>query len=162
VPANVKNKLGALVKDLVAVQVRVAVLDKQKAGTASSPLLTRDRGPSTDVNVIALPKGSTYLMAGVNDLGGPSSSANFTAMTHLNPSFSVGGGVLYSRLGVRAVYHPGLTRALGFEGRLYDLRRPTTDAYANFELGKGLTLFGGERDLFRNGRRTTAGLQFQF
>jgi len=45
---------------------------------------------------------------------------------------------------------------------VYDLRRPTTDAYANFKLGNGLTIFGGERDLLRDGRRTTFGLQYQF
>ncbi len=160
--SNVKNKLGALVKDLVAIQVRVSALDKQKAGTSGSPLLTRDQGPSTDINVIALPKGSTYLMAGVNDIGGPSGSVNFAAMQRFNPSLSVGGGVLYSRLGLRAVYHPGLTRALGLEARVYDPRRATADAYANFEIIKGLTLFGGERDIFRSGRRTTAGVQVQF
>jgi ABC-type transporter Mla subunit MlaD len=159
---NVKNKLGVLVKDLVALQIRVGVLDKQKAGTTGSPLLTRDQGPTTDVNVIALPKGSTYLMAGVNDIGGPSGSVNFAAMTRVNNSLSVGGGVLYSRLGARAVFHPGLTRAFGLEGRIYDPRRPTADAYANFEIIKGLTLFGGERDVFRSGRRTTAGIQLQF
>jgi hypothetical protein len=48
------------------------------------------------------------------------------------------------------------------EARVYDLRRPTTDAYANFKLGNGLTIFGGERDLLRDGRRTTFGLQYQF
>jgi ABC-type transporter Mla subunit MlaD len=163
VQGNVKNKLGSLVKNLVALQVRVAALDAQKAGTSSSPLLTRDRGPQTDVNIVALPKGPTYLYTGANDIGAKA-SYNFAAMAHMSPNLSVGGGVLYSRLGARAVYSPELTKGLGlgFEGRIYDLRHPTTDLYANFLLGNGLTLFGGERDALHSGRRTTFGLQYQF
>jgi hypothetical protein len=83
-------------------------------------------------------------------------------MAQVRPGLSVGGGVLYSRLGARAVYSPALSRGLGLEARIYDLRRPTTDAYANFKLGNGLTIFGGERDMLRDGRRTTFGLQYQF
>ncbi|GAC1577943.1 MAG: hypothetical protein NVS3B7_11430 [Candidatus Elarobacter sp.] len=162
IQANVKNKLGSLVKNLVALQVRVSELDKQKANTNSSPLLTKDRGPSTDINVVALPKGATSLFAGVNDIGGPASSWNFAGMATVRPGLQIGGGVLYSRLGARAVYSPGLSRALGLEARVYDLRRLTTDAYANVNLGNGLTLFGGERDALRKGRRTTFGLQYQF
>ncbi|MBV8298971.1 MAG: MCE family protein [Candidatus Eremiobacteraeota bacterium] len=160
---NVKSKLAALVKDLVALQVRVSALDAQRANTDHSPLLTGDRGPQTDINVIALPKGSTWLYAGANDIGARS-SWNFSAMARMSPSFSVGGGVLYSRLGARAVYSPSLTRGLGLglEARIYDLRHPTSDAYANLGVGNGLTLFGGERDIFHSGRRTTFGLQYQF
>ena len=163
VQSNVKNKLGALVKDLVSLQVRISALDAQRAGTSGSPLLTRDRGPQTDINVIALPKGSTYLFAGANDIGARA-SYNFAAMQRMGPNFRIGGGILYSRLGARAVYSPELTRGLGLglEGRLYDLRKPTADVYANFGLGQGLTLFGGERDLTHSGRRTTFGLQYQF
>jgi ABC-type transporter Mla subunit MlaD len=163
VQANVKNKLGTLVKDLVALQVRVSALDAMKAGTSSSPLLTRDRGPQTDVNLIALPKGSTYLYTGANDIGARA-SYNFAAMARMGPNLRVGGGVLYSRLGARAVYSPELSKGLGlgFEGRVYDLRHPTTDLYANFGLSNGLTLFGGERDALHSGRRTTFGLQYQF
>ena len=161
VQGNIKNKVGSLVRDLLALQIRVSELDRQRAGANSSPLLTRDRGPQTDINVIALPKGDTYLFAGANDIGAKS-SWNFAAMTQVRPGLSVGGGVLYSRLGARAVYSPALSRGLGLEARVYDLRRPTTDAYANFKLGNGLTIFGGERDLLRDGRRTTFGLQYQF
>lgn len=161
VQANVKNKLGSIVRNLVALQLRVSELDRQRANTNSSPLLTRDRGPSTDINAILLPRGSTYLFSGANDIGGPAPSWNFAAMATVRPHFQVGGGVLYSRLGARAVYNPGRT-GLGFEGRIYDLRRPTTDGYLNLKLGDGLELFGGERDALRNGRRTTFGLQYQF
>ncbi len=86
------------------------------------------------------------------------------AMSHLGPNFSVGGGVLYSRLGARAVYSPELSKGLGvgFEARVYDPRHVTTDLYGNLLLGNGLTLFGGERDALHSGRRTTFGLQYQF
>jgi ABC-type transporter Mla subunit MlaD len=161
VQGSVKDKVGSLVRNLIALQVRVSELNAQRAGTNSSPLLTKDRGPQTDINLIALPQGSTYLFAGANDIGAKS-TWNFAGMTTLKPGFSIGGGVLYSRLGARAVYSPALSRGLGLEARVYDLRRPTTDAYANYKLGNGLTLFGGERDLLRDGRRTTFGLQYQF
>ena len=164
VQARIQNKLSGLVRNLVALQVRVSELDAQRVNTNASPLLTSDRGPSTDVNVLLLPKGPTSLLAGPNDIGGPSPTWNFAAMSTVRPGLQLGGGVLYSRLGVRAVYSPALSRGLGlgFDARVYDLRHPTTDAYANLGLGNGLTLFGGERDVLRSGRRTTFGLQFQF
>ncbi|MBV9439486.1 MAG: hypothetical protein JOZ24_05810, partial [Candidatus Eremiobacteraeota bacterium] len=159
--SNVKNKMSALVHNLVAVQLRLSALDPQHVRSGSSPLLTRDQGPQTDVDLIMLPRGPTWLYTGVNDIGGPASTMNFAAMTRVQPGLSVGGGILYSRLGARAVYRPQQSR-LGLEGRIYDLRRPTTDAYANFLLGGGLTVFGGERDALRQNRRTTFGLQYQF
>jgi ABC-type transporter Mla subunit MlaD len=161
-PSNVKNKVGTLLQNLIALQLRVSELDQQHANTSSSPLLTRDRGPQTDLNLIALPNGGTYLFTGVNDIGGPASTFNFAAMEHLAPHFSVGGGILYSRLGARAAYSPALSRGLGFDALIYDPRHPTADAYANYGLGNGLTLFGGERDALHNGRRTAFGLQYQF
>lgn len=162
IQSNVKNKVGTLVHQLIALQIRVSELDRQRAGNVSSPLLTKDRGPQTDVNLIALPRGSTYLYTGVNDIGGPASSMNFVGMATVKPGLQLGGGVLYSRLGARAVYAPAPGKGFSLESRVYDLRRPTTDAYANFSLGNGLTLFGGERDALRAGRRTTFGLQYQF
>jgi hypothetical protein len=161
-PSNVKNKVGTLLQNLIALQLRVSELDQQHTNTSSSPLLTRDRGPQTDLNLIALPNGGTYLFTGVNDIGGPASTVNFAAMEHLAPHFSVGGGILYSRLGARAAYSPALSRGLGFDALIYDPRHPTADAYANYGLGNGLTLFGGERDALHTGRRTAFGLQYQF
>ncbi len=161
--ANVKNKLGSLVGNLVALQIRVSQLDAQDAHVNASPLLTKDRGPQSDFDVIALPNGGTYLFAGANDIGA-NTSYNFAPMMHMTPRLSVGGGMLYSRLGARAVYAPGPAKGLGlgFEGLVYDPRHPTTDVYADFGLGRGLMLFGGERDLLHSGRRTAFGLQYQF
>jgi ABC-type transporter Mla subunit MlaD len=162
IQGNVKNKVGTLVRQLIALQIRVSELDRQHAAAGSSPLLTKDRGPQTDINAIALPKGPTYLFAGFNDIGGPAGSTNFVGMATVKPGLQVGGGVLYSRLGARAVYAPVPGNGFSLESRIYDLRRPTTDAYANYKLGNGLTLFGGERDALRAARRTTFGLQYQF
>jgi ABC-type transporter Mla subunit MlaD len=159
--ANVKDKLDSLVGQLIALQVRVSELDDQHAGTYNSPLLGKDVGPQTDVNLIALPQGKTYLFTGVNDLGGPASTWNFAAMERVAPHFQLGGGILYSRLGARAVYSPGLN-GLGFEGQVYDPRHPTADGYLNLHIGGGLELFGGERDILHSGRRTSVGFQYQF
>lgn len=161
-PANMKNKVSDLLHNLVALQVRVSELDAQHANTSGSPLLSSDRGPSTDVNIIAVPNGKTYLFTGVNDVGGPASTANFAAMSRIAPHFSLGGGLLYSRLGARAVFSPALSRGLGFDAMIYDPRHPTADAYASYGLGSGLQLFGGERDALHTGRRTVFGLQLQF
>jgi ABC-type transporter Mla subunit MlaD len=159
-PQSMKFRVGDLVHQLVALQIRVSELDQEAAGANSSPLLTSDRGPSTDVNAVFFPHGSTSFYTGVNDIGGPSSSANFAALTHLSPHFDVGGGILYSRLGARADYDPGAS-GLGLEGLIYDPRHPTADGYLNLKLGGGFELFGGERDILHSGRRTVFGLQLQ-
>jgi hypothetical protein len=158
----VKNKVGRLVRNLVSLQLRMSEFDHQVAGTNNSPLLTKDIGPSTDVNMIFLPRGSTWAYAGANDIGGPATSWNFAAMATVFPHLQLGGGVLYSRLGVRALYNPSLTRGLGVEGLIYDPRHVTGDGYLNLHLGGGLELFGGERDIFHSGRRTTFGFEYQF
>jgi ABC-type transporter Mla subunit MlaD len=158
---NVKFKVGDLVQQLIALQVRVSELDAEAANANSSPLLTRDRGPSTDVGAVLLPHGTTSLYTGVNDIGGPASSVNLDALSHVSSHLLMGGGVLYSRLGARALYDPG-TSGVGFEALVYDPRHPTADGYLNLKLGGGLELFGGERDATHTGRRTVFGLQFQF
>src|SRR5580658_1372458 len=121
---NIKFKVGDLVQQLIALQVRVSELDAEATNANSSPLLTRDRGPSTDVGAVLLPHGTTSLYAGVNDIGGPASSVNLDALSHLSSHFLVGGGVLYSRLGARALYDPGAS-GVGVEGLVYDPRHPT-------------------------------------
>ncbi|HEY4441685.1 MAG TPA: hypothetical protein VGN14_14595, partial [Candidatus Elarobacter sp.] len=161
---SAKANFNSLVHNLLALQVRIAEYDAQKKNVANTTtLLTRDQGPSTDFNLVAVPHGAMSLLTGANDVGGPAPSWNFALMQRLKPGLLVGGGVLYSRLGGRVVYNPsGGPTGLGFEGRVYDLRHPTADGYANLRLGDGLMLFGGERDVLRPDRRTTFGLQLQF
>ncbi len=162
-PAKLRARLQSIAAGLIAVQIRVAELDAQNAAGFSSPLLTNDRGPQSDINVVLLPRGRTSLLTGANDIGGAgTSSYNFAALQSIGPgdAFRVGGGVLYSRLGLLADY--GRPRGLGLELRAYDLRHPTLDPYATLHVVPGFELFGGERDVLHSGRRTVFGLQLQF
>lgn len=154
---GVKRGLGTIVRNLYAVQLRVSGLSSQRV-VGSNPLLTKDRGPQTDVNVVLLPRGDTSFFIGANDIGAKT-SYNFSALQSFGHGVHVGGGVLYSRLGVLGTYDRG---RFGVEGRAYDLRRPTLDLYGNFNLNAWAKLFLGERDTTHPERRTTYGLQLQF
>lgn len=161
--SKLRARLQGIAANLVAIQVRVSELSVQNAGTYNSPLLTHDRGPQTDFNFVALPKGRTSLLTGANDIGSTgTSSYNFAALQTIGSgdAFRVGGGVLYSRLGVLADY--GARAGLGLEARAYDLRHPTVDGYATLHAAPGIEFFGGERDVLHSGRRTVFGLQLQF
>lgn len=154
------DKLGDLAKSLAQLQIRISLLAPERAGSANtgsgSPLLTSDRGPQSDVNVMFLPRGRTSFLAGVNDLGAQT-TYNFSALTTAG-KFRYGGGVLYSQLGVLGKMQGD---RFGFEGRLYDLRHTTLDAYGRLIVSPQAEFFAGERDLFRIDRRTVFGIQFQ-
>lgn len=156
-PAKVKRGLGAIAKNLYAIQFRIGELSPQRV-VGTNPLLTADRGPQTDVNLLLLPLGATSFMVGANDIGART-TYNFAALKTFRPGLRVGGGVLYSRAGILASYDAG---RFGVEGRAYDLRRPTFDAYGNVNLTTWIKAFLGERDLTRPERRTVFGLQLQF
>lgn len=158
-PANIHSKVDALVKNLAEIQVRVGQLAPQRPGSVGigSPLLTSDRGPQTDINLIALPKGSTSLMMGANDIGAKT-TYNFSALSSFG-HLRVGGGVLYSRLGLIAKAQAG---RIGLETRLYDPRHPTLDAYGTITAVPHLQLFGGERDTLQRDRRSVFGVQANF
>jgi ABC-type transporter Mla subunit MlaD len=158
---DIRGKIAAAARDLLAIQLRLGELDRPTTGANSSPLLTSDRGPQTDVNLVLLPHGSTSLITGFNDIGSGSSTANFAATTSLGGGLHVGGGVLYSRLGMLAGYTtPG--GGFGLETRIYDPRHPTLDGYGTIKAAPGVSVFGGERDILHDGRRTVFGLQLQF
>jgi ABC-type transporter Mla subunit MlaD len=160
IPENFKSRIGAVARNLIAIQVRLSELDTYAPNSISQPLLrTSQRGPQSDVNAFVLPSGKTSLFLGANDIGTPQTSWNVAVKENVAPHLYIGGGVLYSNLGVMTQYNPGL---LGFEARLYDPQFPTLDAYGNLNLAKGVQLFGGERDITHNGRRTVFGLQLQF
>jgi ABC-type transporter Mla subunit MlaD len=154
------DKLGDLAKSLAQLQVRVSMLTPQRSGSANtgagSPLLTSDRGPQSDVNLMLLPRGKTSVLTGVNDLGAQS-TYNFAALSQMG-KFKAGGGVIYSQLGVLAKLQG---ERFGLEGRLYDLRHTTFDAYGRVILTPQWEFFAGERDLFHIDRRSVFGLQFQ-
>jgi hypothetical protein len=156
---TLQSRLGAAVADLFALQIRISELDAQKSGTISSPYLTSNKGPATDFNLIVLPHGKLSLLGGANDIGTPQTSANVLLEDRIGKDLRLGGGMLYSNLGGLIQYNPGL---FGVEARLYDLQFPTLDAYGNVNVNKSVQLFGGERDILHNGRRTVFGLQLQF
>lgn len=155
--AGIKRGLGSIVKNLYAIQLRVGYLDRQRLA-GSNPLLGRDRGPQTDFNLLLLPKGSTSFMVGANDIGART-TYNLAALKAYGRYAHVGGGVLYSRLGVLGQVDAG---HFGVEGRAYDLRRPTLDLYGNLNLVQWAKLFVGKRDITRPERRTVFGIQLQF
>jgi ABC-type transporter Mla subunit MlaD len=161
--ANLNSRVNQLVKGLVQLQLRVSELDNQRAGSINTGSIPTNRGPSTDLNLVLFPHGNQSLFAGFNDIGGPSPTSNFALMMRMAPGLQLGGGILYSQLGARALYTPGRSgHGLGFEGMIYNPRYPTADAYVNYRLNEALMLFGGERDLLHAGRRTTFGLQYNF
>ncbi len=162
VQANVKAKLGALTSNLVTFQIRMSELSTQNTGTDNSPILGRDRGPQTDMNLVVLPRGSTSLFVGANDIGSAHTTWNFLPQIAYGNHWKVGVGALYSRLGMRGLYSPTANRGLGFDGRLYDPRHITADGYLDFGLGTNLLLFAGERDILHTGRRTAAGFEYRF
>ncbi|MDQ6931030.1 MAG: MlaD family protein [Candidatus Eremiobacteraeota bacterium] len=160
-PANIKKNLGGIIKNLYAVQIRIGELSPQRTSGLTNnpnPLLSSDRGPQTDFNLLLLPKGTTSFLVGANDIGARS-TLNFAALSSFGSSIKVGGGVLYSRLGILGQFNKG---PVGLEGRLYDLRRPTLDAYINANVTSFSQFFFGERDITHPERRTVFGLQLQF
>ncbi|HZZ63884.1 MAG TPA: hypothetical protein VFE17_00170, partial [Candidatus Baltobacteraceae bacterium] len=91
-------------------------------------------------------------------IGGPTTTWNAAAVANRG-NLHVGGGVLYSQIGILGSYDFG---PVGAETRIYNLRLPTFDVYGNLNVQKWAKLFLGERDLTRSDRRTVFGLQLQF
>lgn len=158
-PADFKAKLGQFTRGIAQVQVRMSQLTPQRPGSVGfgSPLLTADRGPQSDVNLILFPTGKTALFTGVNDLGA-TSTWNLAAMERFGAA-RIGAGILYSRLGVVAALRG---RHAGVEARFYDPRHGTLDTYGSLILSPHLQLFGGERDVLQRDRRSVFGFQTQF
>jgi hypothetical protein len=158
-PPNVRFHLDTLAKQFVDVQLRVSELSRQTVPTASgsSSLLTNDRGPQTDMNVEFLPHSSASFVTGANDIGAQT-TYNFLGEEKFG-EFRLGGGMLYSRLGLFA---SGQSDHFGFETRFYDPRHPTLDAYGRVILTPHLELFGGQRDVLHADRRNVFGLQATF
>jgi ABC-type transporter Mla subunit MlaD len=155
-------RLNAFTKDLVQLQVRASVLSPLRPGSYdrnTSPLLTADRGPQTDFNLLLLPHAHTGLIAGVNDVGSSSTSTANLQLVSRSNGISYSGGLLYSRLGGTISV---ATQALGLEARAYDLRHPTLDSYVNLNPKSKFQIFGGERDITHAQRRTVFGIQAEF
>ncbi|HLI96678.1 MAG TPA: MlaD family protein [Candidatus Baltobacteraceae bacterium] len=153
---HLKAGLSKMLSSLVQAQLRISYLNAQTVNGPST-LLTSDRGPQADFNLIALPKGPFSAMIGGNDIGGKT-TWNFAGTKNFG-AFRAGGGILYSQLGVMGMYNAG---KLGAETRIYDPRHPTFDIYGNVNVAEWAKLFLGERDSTRSDRRTVFGLQLQF
>jgi phospholipid/cholesterol/gamma-HCH transport system substrate-binding protein len=116
-------------------------------------------GPSSDLNLTFLPHSQTSVTLGANSLG-YGSTYNVLINRRLAPGFTLSGGVLYSNLGVKAVYLPG---PVGVDVRLYNSKNPTLDLYGDVRLARQLQLFYGERNLFGPNTKTpTFGLEANF
>jgi hypothetical protein len=155
--ARLESKMGALVHNLFAVQVRLSGLSTQQTATLN-PVLTHSRGPLGDLNVLVLPHGTTSLMFGANAIG---NNTTWNAVLQQSKGgFQIGGGVLYSQMGALARYTT--LGGFGLETRVYDLTYPMIDLYGNFRIAPGTEIFFGQRDLNHASRRNTAGLQYIF
>ncbi len=160
--AALKMRLGAFARDLYELQVRVSTLSPQRPGSVGrnvSPLLTSDRGPQSDFNLLILPRGQAGVKLGVNDIGSERTTTANALILNRSGGFTYGGGIEYSRLGVTAAL---ARKRIGLEARAYDLRHPTIDSYLNLNPTPKLQVFGGERDITHAQRRSVLGLQFSF
>ena len=155
-PAGTKPQFGRIASNLIQVQTRFGYLSQQSV-SGPDPLLTKDRGPQADVNLLVLPHGSVSGMLGANDIGART-TWNAAAIKNAG-NLHVGGGILYSQIGALGWYDFG---KIGAETRIYNLRRPTFDLYGNLNVLQWAKLFFGERDLTRSDRRSVFGLQLQF
>jgi phospholipid/cholesterol/gamma-HCH transport system substrate-binding protein len=154
--ARIRKGLTSIVSNLAQVQLRLSYLNAQSVRGAN-PLLTSDRGPQADVNAYLLPRGGFSAMLGANDIGAKT-TWNLAGIKNAG-NLHVGGGILYSQIGVLGAYDAG---KIGAETRIYNLRRPTFDIYGNLNLMQWAKLFLGERDVTHPERRTVFGLQLQF
>jgi ABC-type transporter Mla subunit MlaD len=155
--SRLQSKLGSLVRNLVAVQVRLSGLSPPH-NLGLNPVLTSSQGPLGDINLLFLPHGSTSVMVGANAIG---TNTTWNAVLEKNQGeFHLGAGVLYSQVGVLGQYAP--IHGLGFETRIYGLNYPMIDLYGNLHLAPGAELFFGQRDVNHASRRNTFGFQYQF
>ena len=153
----VRGRIGALAQSLFEVQVRLSELSTKAAGAADNALLGSGRGPQSDFNVVVLPHGNQQLYAGVNDLSA-NQTWNLAMREQVAPGVLLGGGILYSRLGVMGQISKGV---FGFEGLAYDPRYGYVDGYLRLHATSNLDVVAGERDIFHDSRRTTYGLQYR-
>lgn len=155
--ARLQGQLNKLASNLVAIQVRLSGLSPQH-NAGLNPVLTSSQGPLGDLNLVVLPHGSTSVLVGANAIG---NNTTWNAVLEANKGdFHLGGGVLYSQMGVLGQYEP--LRGFGLETRIYDLTYPMIDLYGNLKIAPGAQLFFGQRDVTHASRRNTFGLQYQF
>jgi len=153
-----RDRIGDLAKNLIEVQIRLDELTPKVADQPNNALLTTDKGPQSDFNVVVLPHSNSQLYTGVNDLSG-NQTWNLAMRQEVAPGVMLGGGILYSRLGVMGIVS---NKVFGFEGLAYDPRYGFVDGYLRLHATGNIDLFAGERDILHATRRTVYGLQYRF
>ncbi|HET9031089.1 MAG TPA: hypothetical protein VFN49_13035, partial [Candidatus Aquilonibacter sp.] len=158
-PAQIrlKSRLGELAKNLVAIQFRMSGLNAQTV-CCPNPLFSANRGPESDLNAIILPRAKTSFMVGANNIG-HGTTTNLALIQSLSPNVRIGGGVLYSQVGLLGQYN---ARLFGVDAKLFNPQWPQLDLYGNLNVAPGISLFAGERALNQPARRFTYGIQAQF
>jgi ABC-type transporter Mla subunit MlaD len=116
-------------------------------------------GPSSDINVVLLPKFPTHVTFGANDLG-YNTTYNFLVNFRTTPNLETSFGVLYSNLGLRERWHA--SGPFGVDLRLYNPKQPRLDLYGDLRLAERLHFFYGEKSLFgpASTRTPQFGLEF--
>ena len=156
--AKLQGAVGKILHNLVAVQLRLSGLSvQQNAGL--NPVMTKSQGPLGDINLIVLPHSSTSFMVGANSIGN-NTTWNAVLLKGSDSGFRIGGGVLYSQIGMLAQLNA--LKGFGVETRIYDLTYPMIDLYGNIRLGSSAEVFFGQRDVTHASRRNTFGFQYQF
>ncbi len=150
------GSLASLAHDLIELQLRVGYLETEH--TCCSPLYPPQNGLETDLNAVFLPHASTSLMLGANEAAGYT-SLNLAALRNFTPNFSVGGGLLYSRLGVLGSYNAS---GNGVSAWLYDPSHPALDLYGNVRVAPWAQVYFGERALNQAQRRSEYGVLFHY
>lgn len=157
--SSLQGKLGQIAKNLVQIDLRLWGLANASNGLGLNPTLPGNRGPSGDLNVTVLPNYSTSLMFGASSIGN-NTTYNAALLERVGTNAHIGGGVLYSQLGLTG--DVGLKGPVGLQGFIYDPRYPMLDLYGNIRLMPGTSVFFGQRDILHATRRNTYGLQHTF
>jgi phospholipid/cholesterol/gamma-HCH transport system substrate-binding protein len=157
--ASLQGKLSQIAKNLVQIDLRLWGLSNASNGLGLNPTLPGNKGPSGDLNLTILPNYSTSLLVGASSIGN-NTTYNAALLEKVGDNAHIGGGVLYSQLGVTG--DVGMKSAVGLQGYLYDPRYPMLDLYGNVRLMPGTSVFFGQRDIFHVTRRNTYGLQHTF
>ncbi|MBV8600707.1 MAG: MCE family protein [Candidatus Eremiobacteraeota bacterium] len=153
-----RDRINQTVRSLVEVQIRISGLSAQPANVPNTALLNQGTGPQGDFNVVLAPQNDTRLFTGVNDLSA-NQTWNFALEQKFGRSVVLGGGILYSRLGLLGQYNDG---PFGLEARAYGMPGAYLDGYLHLRPMRNVDLFGGERDILHNTRRTVYGVQLDF
>jgi len=156
--AKLQSALGKAVHNLIAIQFRLSGLSPQQ-NPGLNPVLTKSQGPLGDINLIVLPHSSTSFVVGANSIGN-NTTWNAVIVKGSEHGFRIGGGVLYSQIGMLAQMNA--LKGFGLETRIYDLTYPMIDLYGNLRFGNNAELFFGQRDMTHASRRNTFGFQYTF